>query len=77
MVNENSIEIKSTQCKGCAVCVSACPKKCIQMSETLNAAGYPAAEFVQNGCTACGFCFYACPEMGTITVFQKDIPAKD
>jgi len=39
------------------------------LGRTLNRLGYHAAEFVPGtGCTACGVCFYACPEPAAITV---------
>jgi len=67
----NRITIKEQDCKGCRICVKGCPKKCITMSTDLNKTGYPYAMFNSEECTACGICYYVCPELGTITVHDE------
>lgn len=69
---ENHVAIIPDRCKGCEVCVSVCPKKCLAMSEGHNQTGYAFAVFSQHGCTACGLCFLSCPEIGAICVRKKD-----
>lgn len=51
-------------CKGCGLCVSACPKKIIRIaSEKLNKKGYSPAEITdQAQCIACAFCATMCPD---------------
>ena len=73
-MSENYVEISVDQCKGCRLCVAACPKHCLTIGSELNRLGYQYARFEQQGCTACGFCYYVCPEPGAITVHkeQKD-----
>jgi 2-oxoglutarate ferredoxin oxidoreductase subunit delta len=39
--------------------------------EAINALGYHPARYSGSGCTACGICFYSCPEPGAISV-EKD-----
>lgn len=68
------IEIAQDECKGCAVCVDACPPKVIKLSPSLNVQGYHPAQYLGDGCTGCGICFYACPEPGAITVFKWEEP---
>jgi NAD-dependent dihydropyrimidine dehydrogenase PreA subunit len=63
------IEISEEECKGCGLCIDACPPRVIEMSDRLNGRGYHPASYVGTGCTACGICFYACPEPGAITVY--------
>lgn len=60
-----------SECKGCRLCIEACPKKCIVISESLNEHSYHPAMYVGEGCTGCGICFYACPEPGAIRVYKK------
>jgi len=67
----NYIEINPKRCKGCAVCVAACPNGCIEIGSEINQMGYQFARFAAGKCTACGMCFYTCPEFGAITVYQK------
>jgi NAD-dependent dihydropyrimidine dehydrogenase PreA subunit len=41
------------------------------MSDKINILGYTYAEYIGEFCTGCGFCFYACPEPGAVTVYKK------
>jgi NAD-dependent dihydropyrimidine dehydrogenase PreA subunit len=67
------VEIKADKCKGCLLCVEACPQKVLKPGKALNRLGYHAVEFVNDGkCTACGICFYACPEPDAIAVFKLE-----
>lgn len=72
MDHKNHVTIDPRRCKGCGVCVSACPKKCLAMSDDINWMGVPYAVESADGCTACGFCFLSCPEIGAITVYKLD-----
>lgn len=51
-------------CKGCGLCVTACPKNLIRMSkEILNIKGHHPAEITdQESCIACAFCATMCPD---------------
>jgi NAD-dependent dihydropyrimidine dehydrogenase PreA subunit len=60
--------LDSEECKGCALCVSACPPKVLSLAEALNHNGYHPVTYAGSGCTGCGICFLACPEPGAITV---------
>ena len=64
------LQVDTAECKGCGLCVEACPPKVIALSERLNRYGYRTATYAGSGCTACGICFLACPEPGAITVFR-------
>jgi NAD-dependent dihydropyrimidine dehydrogenase PreA subunit len=64
------LRVDVNECKGCGLCVEACPPKVISMSEGLNHYGYRTATYAAAGCTACGICFMVCPEPGAITVLR-------
>ena len=64
------LEIDVDECKGCALCVEACPPRVIRLSEHLNHSGYRTALYAGAGCTGCAICFMVCPEPGAITVFR-------
>jgi 2-oxoglutarate ferredoxin oxidoreductase subunit delta len=64
------LRIDAEECKGCGLCVEACPPHVIAMSEQLNHYGYSTAMYAGAGCTGCGICFMACPEPGAITVMR-------
>ncbi|RLC25659.1 MAG: tungsten formylmethanofuran dehydrogenase [Deltaproteobacteria bacterium] len=58
------------RCKGCGLCVTACPKRLITVSARLNRSGYPVAEIADmKSCTACALCAEMCPDV-VITVFK-------
>ncbi|MBQ9743281.1 MAG: 4Fe-4S binding protein [Ruminococcus sp.] len=50
-------------CKGCALCVGACPKGIVALSDELNQKGYhPAMVTDQEKCIGCAFCATMCPD---------------
>ena len=65
----NKVSFKRNLCKGCGLCVTACPKKLIALdTKTVNAKGYHAAEITkQEECIACAMCARMCPDL-VITV---------
>ena len=68
--DRGQLRIDDEECKGCALCIEACPPKVISMSERLNHYGYNTALYAGAGCTGCGICFMVCPEPGAITVYR-------
>ena len=72
--DRGQLRIDEEECKGCGLCIEACPPKVISLSERLNHFGYRTAVYQGNGCTACGICFMACPEPGAITVLRLVSP---
>ena len=65
------VEIESELCKGCYLCVTACPRKVLERSQELNSRGYYYVYYAGEDCTGCGLCFYSCPEPGAITVYRR------
>ena len=57
-------------CKGCGLCVDACPQGIIQLdSERITAKGYhPATCVAQDKCTGCTSCYQQCPDMAITVV---------
>ncbi len=51
-------------CKGCGLCVTACPKGLIAIAKNkINKKGYCPAEMTdQEKCIGCGFCYTMCPD---------------
>jgi 2-oxoglutarate ferredoxin oxidoreductase subunit delta len=70
MAARGSVKIDAAECKGCGVCVEACPPKCLKLEPGLNHYGVHPAYYLGEGCTGCGICFYTCPEPGAITVYR-------
>lgn len=71
------IEIDEEACKGCGLCVPACPPAVMVLTTRLNSRGYHPVAYLGSGCTGCGICYYACPEPGAITVFVLAVPQAD
>lgn len=59
------VTINELVCKGCGLCVRACPKGVLALSKTkLNAKGYHPAEVAdQESCIGCASCFRTCPDV--------------
>jgi 2-oxoglutarate ferredoxin oxidoreductase subunit delta len=64
------LQVDTNECKGCGLCIEACPPKAIHLSDELNHYGYRTATYTGTGCSGCGICFFACPEPGAITVLR-------
>jgi 2-oxoglutarate ferredoxin oxidoreductase subunit delta len=71
------LRIDTDECKGCGLCVEACPPKVIRLNEQLNHYGYRTAAYTGAGCKGCGICFMVCPEPGAITVLRATIRTAD
>ena len=56
------ITIDTEQCKGCGLCVIACPRSSIVISKKSNRKGYFPAQTNNCDCTGCAMCAIICPE---------------
>ena len=59
-------------CKGCEVCLAACPVQAIGMSKEVNNKGYHFMMTVNGECIGCANCAIMCPD-GAITVYKAKI----
>ncbi|MEK7282304.1 MAG: 4Fe-4S dicluster domain-containing protein [Acidobacteriota bacterium] len=66
------VVINDEECKGCGLCILACPASCLSFAEDFNHQGYYPVRYSGEGCRADGLCFYACPEPGAITVHEGE-----
>lgn len=59
------VTINEIVCKGCGLCVRACPKNVLALSRTrLNAKGYHPAEVADpENCIGCASCARTCPDV--------------
>ncbi len=59
------LTINQERCKGCGLCVRACPKKLLVLSETtINRQGYHPVEITDmEACVACTSCALTCPDI--------------
>lgn len=70
-----TVKIDSNICKGCELCIVACPQESLGLSSMINTSGYRYAELVQDNCTGCVNCALVCPEVA-ITVYRQPKAAK-
>lgn len=66
---KGNIVIDIERCKGCEICIPACPQDVIALAKNVNRKGYHYTETVNNGCTGCTNCAIVCPD-GVITVYR-------
>jgi len=66
------VRIEEIRCKSCGICVEMCPKKCLMISEKINAKGYKTVAITnQDQCVSCGICNTVCPDVA-ITVYRQN-----
>ena len=56
-----TVTIDVDVCKGCELCIVACPPRVLSMSEPVNRLGYRYPELAP-GCTGCAACQLICPD---------------
>lgn len=69
----NKVTFNADLCKGCGLCIEACPKKIIALDEScLNAKGFhPVAVKEMEKCLGCAMCATMCPDV-VITVYKEE-----
>lgn len=65
-----ALVIDTARCKGCNLCVVACPTNAIALTKhAVNHKGYPYCEEINDNCIGCTSCAVVCPD-GCITVYR-------
>jgi 2-oxoglutarate ferredoxin oxidoreductase subunit delta len=65
-----AVVIDTDRCKGCDLCVVACPTDVLALGKEVNSKGYNYAQIVKpEECIGCVSCGYVCPD-GCITVYK-------
>ncbi len=68
---KGAVVVNTERCKGCALCVVACPKDVLAMGKKVNVSGYTYVEVVNaDDCIGCASCGIVCPD-GCLAVYKK------
>ncbi len=70
---QGTVHIDQARCKGCNLCVAACPQDVLELDAmTLNAKGYHPAILNETNktCTGCAVCAVVCPDV-CFTVYRE------
>ena len=67
---KGAVVVNTERCKGCELCVVACPTKVLAMSKQVYSKGYRYAEMAnEDDCIGCASCGIVCPD-GCISVYK-------
>ena len=67
--------IDEDRCKGCGLCIEACPQDVLAFSGRLNRSGYNVACVAHpEACTGCAFCGITCPDVA-IEIYRERVAA--
>ncbi len=72
--SRGTVTIAVDRCKGCELCIPACPPHVLTMSRDSNRVGYRYPE-LHPGCTGCAACLLVCPDF-VFEVFRFDTPVE-
>lgn len=57
------VEVLEQYCKGCGLCVGACPKQILYLAESVDSRGVHVVKVrAEIECTGCGNCATMCPD---------------
>lgn len=67
---KGAVVVNKERCKGCSLCVVACPSDVLELAKEVNSKGYNYA-YMKNPdeCIGCANCGYVCPD-GCITIYK-------
>jgi 2-oxoglutarate ferredoxin oxidoreductase subunit delta len=67
---KGAVVVNTERCKGCDLCVVACPSKVLALSTEANSKGYTFSYMnTPEACVGCAACAYVCPD-ACITVYK-------
>ena len=70
-----TVVIDKDRCKGCGLCIAACPNQVLAFSGELNNSGYNVVHMeYPEACVGCAFCAQTCPDIA-IEVYREKVPA--
>ena len=76
-MTRGTVHINTERCKGCELCVQACPQRVLLLSATHNTRGYRPVQLDETAatCTGCAICAVVCPDI-VFTVCRQPLPQR-
>ena len=74
VLSRGTITVATERCKGCELCIPACPPQVLSMSQAVNESGYRYPE-LRPGCTGCNACLLVCPDF-VFEVYRYNTPVE-
>ena len=72
VLTRGTLVIDAEACKGCELCIDACPPRVLTMGTDVNARGY-RFPVLAPGCTGCKACSQICPDF-VFQVYKYETP---
>ena len=68
---KGTVVVDKEKCKGCNLCVVACPVQVLALCDRVNGKGYNYSQMVDpDACIGCASCAMVCPD-SCITVYRQ------
>ncbi|MDR1507410.1 MAG: 4Fe-4S binding protein [Treponema sp.] len=72
MARKGKVVIDKERCKGCYLCIRACPVGVLEKDTGPNSQGsYPSVPARPEKCIACGSCYLVCPDV-CIAIYERE-----
>jgi 2-oxoglutarate ferredoxin oxidoreductase subunit delta len=72
VLTRGTVVVDVEACKGCELCIDACPPGVLEMGELVNDRGY-RYPLLRPGCTGCKACSQICPDF-VFQVYKYEVP---